>query len=81
MSREYPFLEASPDGKVTDQNGNIGLIEMKKKNILYNKPVSLSQAAKMKSEKKFCLEKKNDNTGKLQLKRQVHFTIKLFCLK
>ena len=58
-SRERPFLAASPDGKVTDQNGNIRLIEIK--NILYNKLVSLSQAAKIKSVKNFCLEK-NENT-------------------
>ena len=62
MSREYPFLAASPDGKVTDQNRNIGLIEIKK--ILYNKPVSLSQVAKMKSVKnlKYFVWKKNETT-------------------
>lgn len=30
VSSEHPFLAASPDGKVTDENGNCGLIEIKK---------------------------------------------------
>ena len=70
ISSESPFLAASPDGKITDHNGNSGLIEIR--NILYNKPVPLTQATKMKSVKNFCLEiyKK---TNKLQLKRQQNY--------
>ena len=53
ISEDFPFLAGSPDGKVTDQNENVGMIEIK--NILYNKPVSLTQAAKLKSINNFCL--------------------------
>ena len=53
ISEDFPFLAGSPDGKVTDQRGNVGLIEIK--NVLYNKPVSLTQAAKLKSISNFCL--------------------------
>ena len=53
IGEDFPFLAGSPDGKVTDQMGNVGLIEIK--NVLYNKPVSLTQAAKLKSISNFCL--------------------------
>ena len=59
------FLGASPDGKVIVENGENSLIEIK--NVLYNKPVSLSQAASLKSIKGFCLEL---CCGKLQLKKK-----------
>ena len=67
VSQKSPFLAASPDGKVIDQNGNHGLIEIKI--ILYNKALSLTQAARLKYIKNFCLEfSKNEN--KLKLKKK-----------
>ena len=53
ISEDFPFLAGSPDGKVSDQNENVGMIEIR--NILYIKPVSLTQAAKVKSINNFCL--------------------------
>ena len=68
VSQESPFLAASPDGKVIEQNGNHGLVEIK--NVLYNKALSLTQAARLKSIKNFCLEfSKNEN--KLKLKKNI----------
>lgn len=66
ISQECPFLAASPDGKVIYKNGNEGLIEIK--NLLYNKAVSLTQAAGLKSIKNFCLEF-DKKTNKLKLKK------------
>ena len=71
ISTECPILAGSPDGRVTDGKGNAGQIEIKK-NVLYNKPASLTQAAKMKSVKNVCLEI-NSNTEKLQLKRKHNY--------
>ena len=70
VSQGSPFLAASPDGKVLDQNGNHGLIEIK--NILYNKALSLTQAAKLKSIKNFCLELDKD-TNKVKLKKNHNY--------
>ena len=65
-----PYLAASPDGKVVYENGECGLIEIK--NILYNKPLSLSQGASIKSVKNFCLEV-NKSSGSLQLKKSHNY--------
>ena len=70
ISKEQPLLAASPDGRITDGKGNSGLIEIK--NILYNKPLSLTQAAKMKSVKNFCLEI-NSNSELLSLKKNHNY--------
>ena len=62
------YLAASPDGKVIKENGENGFIEIK--NVLYNKPVSLTQAATLKSIKGFCLELCD---GNLLLKRNHNY--------
>ena len=49
ISKKCPFLAGSPDGKLTDMNRKSGLIEIK--NVLYNKPVSLTHAASLKQRK------------------------------
>ena len=78
VSQESPFLAPSPDGKVIDQNGNHGLIEIK--NILYNKALSLTQAAKLKSIKNFCLELDKD-TNKVKLKKNHNYYYFFMCVK
>ena len=70
ISKEQPLLAASPDGRISDAKGNSGLIEIK--NILYNKPLSLTQAAKMKSVNIFCLEI-NPNSELLSLKKKHNY--------
>ncbi|XP_078329794.1 uncharacterized protein LOC144624228 [Crassostrea virginica] len=62
VNRQHKFLAASPDGKVKDSNGDIGLIEIK--NLLQNKNISFMQATK--TVKDFCLVEKN---GVLSLKK------------
>ena len=70
ISKKCPFLAGSPDGKLTDINGKSGLIEIK--NVLYNKPVSLTQAASLKTTKNFCLEIDKE-TKKLKLKKNHNY--------
>ena len=69
-SEDFPFLAGSPDGKVTDQRGNVGLIEIK--SVLYNKPVSLTQAAKLKSISNFCLQY-DQKSKKLAVKKNHNY--------
>ncbi|XP_069134324.1 uncharacterized protein [Argopecten irradians] len=61
---QHQFLACSPDGKVVENHHITGLIEIK--NLLHGKPINLTQAAKLKCMKNFCLEQQN---GKLSLKR------------
>ena len=56
--------------KLYTKNGECGLIEIK--NILYSKPLFLSQGASMKSVKNFCLEV-NKSSGSLQLKKSHNY--------
>jgi hypothetical protein len=63
ISRDHPFLGATPDGVVTDMSsGDVGLIEVK--NVLKNKPLSIKQAAE--TLKALCLQLEG---GTLSLKR------------
>ncbi|KAJ8313214.1 hypothetical protein KUTeg_009233 [Tegillarca granosa] len=62
ISPEHPFLAASPDGKIVEEGGETGLIEIK--NLLHNKPINLFEAVKTVSN--FCLELDGNN---LKLKR------------
>ena len=64
IDNENKYLAASPDGRVVEENNSTGLIEIK--NVLYNKPVSLSQAASLKAIKGFCLQQSGD---KIQLRK------------
>ncbi|KAJ8298823.1 hypothetical protein KUTeg_022883 [Tegillarca granosa] len=60
------YLAASPDGKVVQSDGDVGLIEIK--NLLHSKHINLTEASKDKVVKDFCLEYvEHKNT--LQLKR------------
>ena len=40
QSKKYPFMQASLDGELTDQNGRKGILEIKTTNILRSTPVS-----------------------------------------
>jgi hypothetical protein len=57
----YKYVHASPDGRVCNSTGEIGLIEIK--NLLHSKPINLWQATENNN---FCLENVNE---KLQLQR------------
>ena len=70
INKKCPFLAGSPGGKLTNMNGNSGLIEIK--NVLYNKPVTLTQAASLKTVKNFCLEV-DKQTKKLKLRRNHNY--------
>ena len=70
INKKCPFLAGSTDGKLTNMNGNSGLIEIK--NVLYNKSVTLTQAASLKTVKNFCLEI-DKQTQKLKLKRNHNY--------
>ena len=70
INKKCPFLAGSPDGKLTDVTVKSGLIEIK--NVLYNKPVTLTQAASLKTVKNFCLEF-DKQTQKLKLKRNHNY--------
>ncbi|KAJ8309411.1 LOW QUALITY PROTEIN: hypothetical protein KUTeg_014285 [Tegillarca granosa] len=59
---DKPFLAASPDGKVINKLGEIGLLEIK--NLLHNKIETLNEAARRKD---FCLQFINN---RLHLKHQ-----------
>ena len=62
VSKDCNYLVASPDGRVTLESGEVGLLEIK--NLVHNKPIDLNEAAK--SMPYFCLK---DSGHELKLKR------------
>jgi len=71
VSKMHPFLAASPDGLITEEGGNTGLIEIK--NLLQNNKYSIEEA--IQKVKNFCLEKDKNQNKCLKKNHEYYFQI------